>query len=158
MLAVQREFVAYWGWILDTKDEQIIDLLSGDAWLTHAEIGEAVHLSVSAVQRRIRRLREDGVIAGAKATINRAGIRKKLRLYLLLELKNDSRAQLDALTRELREQAMVSDVSLLAGRFDVIVTIDCDDMDTFTDFAMTALNENRNILHCWTLTRLKQLV
>ena len=143
---------------LDDKDLRILDLLSEDAWLTHAEIGDEVHLSVSAIQRRVKRLRENGILTGAKASVDRAGMRNSLRLYLLLELRNDSREALDSLSTKLKKHTLVTEVSLLAGKFDVIVIVDCDCMETFTDFAMHAINENENVRHCWTLTRLKELV
>ena len=144
--------------VLDDRDHRIVDLLSGDAWLTHAEIGAAVHLSVSAVQRRIRRLRECGVITGATATVDRAALRQTLRLYLLLELKNDSRAALDALQKKLGAYQEVSEVSLIAGKFDIIVIVDCNDMERFTELALESINEDENVRHCWTLTRLKELI
>ena len=142
---------------LDEKDHHIVDLLAQDAWMTHAKIGESVHLSPSAVQRRISRLRDSGVIAGATATIKNPSERQPLRMYFLLELRNDGRSQLESLVDKLKSNPDIVDVSLLAGRFDILLTIDCEDPNTSIDFAMDSFNDDENILHCWTLTRLKKL-
>ena len=142
---------------MDAKDRELIQLLRHDAWLTHAQLGEQVNLSPSAVQRRIDRLRAKGVITGAKATIDPSAIEGRTRLYLLLELKDDSKAGLDALKESLRQNEDISGIDLLAGRFDVLLTVDCENIEAFFDYAMTSINQNGNVVHCWTLTRIKQL-
>ncbi len=143
---------------LDEKDHEILRQLQQDAWITHTALGEIVHLSASAVQRRIHRLREDGVITGARATVDEARAGRGLRVYLLLELDNDSALSLESLTRELQAYPEITRVDLLSGKFDVVVMLDCRDMDSFTDIAMTTINKNSNVRHCWTLMRLKTLV
>lgn len=143
---------------LDPKDQTILSLLQEDAWLTHAKIGEHVNLSPSAVQRRIERLREKGILTGAKATIAATALKKTLRVYLMLELHNDGAKKLQALERELKSHREVISLELLLGKFDILLTLDCDDTEHFSNFAMTVLNQNENIRHCWTLTRLKTLI
>ena len=143
---------------LDSKDLTIVQLLRDDAWLTHAKIGEAVHLSPSAVQRRIERLREAGVIAGARATVDPRALKRPFRAYLLLELHDDGARALAALTESLRARPEVIALELLLGQYDILLTVDCDDTEHFSDFAMEALNKNENIKHCSTLTRLKELI
>ncbi|MEZ5893155.1 MAG: Lrp/AsnC family transcriptional regulator [Parvularculaceae bacterium] len=143
--------------LADKKDEEIIRLLRDDAWLTHAQIGERIHLSASAVQRRIERLRAAGAITGAKATIDPAVLQGRSRVYLLLELHRDGKSALDALVGSLKGHADISGIDLLAGGYDILITVDCVDIEAFFEFAMTALNENENVRHCSTLTRLKQL-
>lgn len=143
---------------LDKKDLTIVQLLREDAWLTHAKIGEAVHLSPSAVQRRIERLRETGVITGASATVDPSALKRPFRAYLLLELHNDGAKALDELAASLRARPEVTALELLLGQYDILLTVDCDDTEHFSDFAMDALNKNENIKHCSTLTRLKELL
>ena len=70
---------------------------------------------------------------------------------------NDSKAALDHLVGELRDCEELECVELVTGRFVVVIAMDCADMDSFADIAMSRLNTNPNIRHCWTLTRLKQL-
>ncbi|MDJ0711788.1 MAG: Lrp/AsnC family transcriptional regulator [Woeseiaceae bacterium] len=142
---------------LDGKDLEILRLLQDDAWITHTALGEAVHLSASAVQRRVRRLREERVITGARATVDASKTGHGLRVYLLLELHNDCAESLEVLEKELAAYPEVARVDLLSGKFDIIVVLDCIDMESFTDIAMTAINRNSNVRHCWTLMRLRAL-
>ena len=143
---------------LDDKDLEILRCLQNDAWITHAELGEHVHLSASAVQRRIRKLRKEGVITGAKATIDPGRIGQALRVYLMLELHSDSAESLETFRQDLAAHPEITRVDLLSGKFDIIVVLDCRDMENFTDIAMTTINRNENVRHCWTLMKLKTLV
>ena len=143
---------------LDDKDRDIIKMLQEDAWLTHTKIGEAIHLSPSAVQRRYERLRAQGVISGAKATVDPKALGRRLRMYVLMELHNDSHEQLDLLVTQLKAHKEVSHVDLTLGKFDILLTVDCEDTDVFSEFAMNTLNKNSNIKHCFTLTKLTTLI
>lgn len=49
---------------MDPKDAALLNLLQNDASLTLERLADAVSLSVPAVQRRIKRLRNSGVIKG----------------------------------------------------------------------------------------------
>ena len=49
---------------MDDFDKRILRLVQRNNQMTHAEIGEAVGLSGAAVRRRLKLLRESGVIAG----------------------------------------------------------------------------------------------
>ena len=143
---------------LDDKDREIIRLLKEDAWLTHTKIGEAIHLSPSAVQRRFERLRASGVITGACATVDPKALDQRLRMFVLMELHNDGHEQLEILVRQLKAHPEVSHVDLTLGKFDILLTVDCADTDVFSEFAMNTLNKNANIKHCFTLTKLTTLV
>ena len=143
--------------ILDEKDIAILELLEEDAWLTHVQIGERVHLSASAVQRRIEKLRSNGVIRGAKAVLDKRQMGKGLRVYLVLELNDDSRGSLERIVSDLEGYDEVVSVDLVSGKFDLVMALDCTDTESFTEFAMDRLNSNPNIRHCWTLMRLKNL-
>lgn len=142
---------------LDDKDLEILRLLQEDAWITHTALGEIVHLSTSAVQRRIRRLRNEGVITGARATVDASKTGQGLRVYLLLELHDDSAESLKAFAKELAAYPEIACIDLLSGKFDVIVMLNCRDMESFTDIAMKTINQNSNVRHCWTLMKLKSL-
>ena len=142
---------------LDDKDLEILRQLQDDAWITHTALGEIVHLSASAVQRRIRRMRNEGVITGARATVDATKTGHGLRVYLLLELHDDGAESLENLESELAAYPEVTRIDLLSGKFDIIVMLDCRDMDSFTDIAMATINRNSNVRHCWTLVKLKTL-
>lgn len=68
--------------VLDSFDRAILDLLQRDNTLPQREIAEAVHLSTPAVQRRIKRLQDSGVIAANVAVIDAAKIGRPLTIIV----------------------------------------------------------------------------
>jgi len=57
---------------VDETNRKILSLLAGDGRLSFTELARQTGLSVSAVQQRVRRLEERGVIRGYSAQINPA--------------------------------------------------------------------------------------
>jgi Lrp/AsnC family transcriptional regulator, leucine-responsive regulatory protein len=55
---------------MDETNRKILALLAGDGRLSFTEIAKHTGLSVSAVQQRVRRLEQGGVIRGYSAVIN----------------------------------------------------------------------------------------
>jgi len=55
---------------MDETNRKIVALLAGDGRLSFTELAKHTGLSVSAVQQRVRRLEEGGVIRGYSAVIN----------------------------------------------------------------------------------------
>ncbi|MEM9952065.1 MAG: Lrp/AsnC family transcriptional regulator [Chloroflexota bacterium] len=55
---------------LDTTDWSILRELQADARLSYAEIGRRVGLSSPAVQERVRRMEDNGIIEGYHAKVN----------------------------------------------------------------------------------------
>ena len=73
--------------LLDDKDIAILEILQRNGQLSHAEIGRAVGLGVSAVNERIRKLVQTGVISGWVARLAPAALGLDLLafVYVLLE-------------------------------------------------------------------------
>ena len=55
---------------LDRFDRQLLTLVQEDAGRTAEQLAEQVPLSPSAIQRRLRRMREDGVIQRQTAIVD----------------------------------------------------------------------------------------
>ena len=69
---------------MDTIDKRILMLLADNAELTATEIGAAVGLSVPAVNKRIRRLRQDGAIRRFTVLTDGRQLGKPIAAYILI--------------------------------------------------------------------------
>lgn len=49
---------------MDRIDEQILDLLKGNARMSHQELGDKLGISRVAAMKRVRKLEETGIIKG----------------------------------------------------------------------------------------------
>lgn len=74
---------------LDDYDRAILRLLQDDAARPQREIAERVNLSAPAVQRRIARLEEDGVIARVSAVVDPASVGLPIMVLVEVVLTND---------------------------------------------------------------------
>ncbi|WP_028708445.1 Lrp/AsnC family transcriptional regulator [Propionicicella superfundia] len=55
---------------MESLDQQILGLLIGDGRMSYTDIGRATGLSTSAVQQRVRKLENRGVITGYRAVVS----------------------------------------------------------------------------------------
>lgn len=109
---------------LDRKDARILNALQRNARLTGDELGPVVHLSAAACNRRIKRLRDEGVIEAEVAIISpeRAGFGYVL--TVLVSLKRDHAADaVERLKAGLRERPEVVSAVSVAGRWDFVLSV-----------------------------------
>ncbi len=142
---------------LDSLDRRIVDALAEDAWLTYAALSDRVGLSASAVQRRVERLIAGGVLRGAKAIVDPQSLGRPLRLYVLVELRDESSAALRAFAKRLATTPGIVEAHYLAGDADIVVVLQMANMEEYATFAEQLLNGNPNVRRYTTLTSLRTL-
>jgi Lrp/AsnC family transcriptional regulator, leucine-responsive regulatory protein len=140
---------------VDDRDLRILDELRNDAWLSYADLAGRVHLSASAVQRRVERLIADGVRLGAQARV--ADGRDTL-IYVLVELRDDARATVRGFTESLRASRLVESAHYVAGESDVVVTLRVSGVPEYARFFGERLNDDPRVRRVRTLTSLRRLL
>ena len=58
---------------MDRIDEQILNLIKGNARMSYQEIGDAIGMSRVAAMKRVRKLEESGIIRGYNTRIYKDG-------------------------------------------------------------------------------------
>ena len=141
---------------LDDRDRQILALLRRDAWLTYAALAERVHLSASAVQRRVERLIASGVLLGAEARV--AGDPDEaLTVYLLAELADDSARTIRRFAKAIAAAAEVREAHYVTGEADVMLKLSLDDMAHYDRFVAAYINAEGSVRRFKTLVALRPL-
>jgi DNA-binding Lrp family transcriptional regulator len=139
---------------LDTRDHRILEILRGDAWISYAALARHVHLSASAVQRRVERLIADGVILGAEAKV---AIAAPLRILLLAELADDSAATIERFAAALADAPEVVEAHYVTGEADVALTLELADMAAYDAFVARRINASRLVRRFKTFATLRRL-
>jgi Lrp/AsnC family transcriptional regulator, leucine-responsive regulatory protein len=142
---------------LDDRDDHILELLQADAWLTYAELARRVHLSASAVQRRVERLIALGIITGAHAEVNLNDARAYMYVFLLVELADDAASTINRLARALGSLREVIEAHYVAGDTDVVLKIHVTDMAAYDQFVQRNFNRSPLIRRFKTLAVLRSL-
>ncbi|HEX6741545.1 MAG TPA: Lrp/AsnC family transcriptional regulator [Sphingomicrobium sp.] len=141
---------------LDERDRQILALLRGDAWLTYAALADRVHLSASAVQRRVERLIRSGVLLGAHArTADQPD--EALTVYLLAELADDSAQTIRRFAKAIATAPEVREAHYVTGEADVMLKLSVDDMAHYDRFVAAYVNAESSVRRFKTLVALRPL-
>ena len=107
---------------LDEFDHRLLELLQRDAGQTLTALGETVGLSASAVQRRIKRYREGGLMRQV-AVLNPALLGNITLATVLVALERESAKYHAALCARLRATPEVQQCYVLAGDWDYLVIL-----------------------------------
>ena len=99
--------------MLDVTDHKIIALLQEDGRLTNAELATSVGLSQSACHRRVKRLEDQGVIAGYGAFVDRSKVGLSVMGFVSIKLENHSEDLLEAFARNVDSVDEVVALSLI---------------------------------------------
>lgn len=142
---------------IDARDRRVLDELRRDAWQSYAALAEKLNLSASAVQRRVERLIDRGLILGAHARLSPEARGRPLRAFVLVELLNEGSEALRAFGRRIAARPEVVEASYIAGRTDVVLIVEAAGMEEYADFAERVLNGDRNVRRYSTLSVLRSL-
>lgn len=122
--------------MLDRFDIALLNLVQRDDGQTAEAIAEKVPLSPSAIARRLRRLRSDGVISRTIALLSPRLVERRLRAIVLIQLSEhaDLKGKI-ALEKRLLEAPCVQFCYEIAGPHDIIALFDCETMAAFNESA-----------------------
>src|SRR5262245_33044101 len=104
---------------LDDFDRRILDILQSDCTRAHAEIGDEVGLSGSAVRRRVQAMRAAGVIDREVAILGERF--SGLTVVVMIELERETPEIYAAFKDAMQKDDRVLQCYAVTGRFDVVL-------------------------------------
>ena len=117
---------------LDRLDIRLLNLLQANNLATAEELSASVPLSPSAITRRIRRLRDYGVIARDVAILAPALLADRVRGLVLIRLNAHGESDdLEALRKSLGDTSAVQLCFEISGSFDFGAIVVARDMKSF---------------------------
>lgn len=121
---------------LDRFDIALLNLLQADNLATAETLAQAVPLSGSAIARRVRALREEGLIAADVAILTPALTEDRLRAIVQVQAHEHAEEKgIAALRARLASADEVQLLLNIAGAFDLLVLVVTRNMATFNAFA-----------------------
>ena len=106
---------------------------------------EEVGLSESAVLRRLRRLRAEGVIAGDVAVIDPARVEPRIVLHVLVEMDTQDRKVVDAFQRAMKASPEVQGCWDVTGETDYLVTVAVRSMQEYEAFGIREMIPDKGV-------------
>lgn len=108
---------------LDRIDLRILALLSNNARMSNKEIAANVELAQSSVHERIKRLNENGVLAGSYTDIDLGSMGLPIRALLFIQLAVHRKNELESYLQKLLDIPEVKGGWMITGKFDAVVEI-----------------------------------
>ena len=116
---------------LDATDAEILRLLAEDASLSAGAVGRACGLSQPAAWRRIRRLKDEGVLVGQRLELNRELLGFGVTVFLGVKLATKGRVSLEDFERAISAIPEVESVHHVLGLYDYRLRVTARDLADF---------------------------
>jgi DNA-binding Lrp family transcriptional regulator len=130
---------------MDDTDSKILRLFQSNARLTADAISEEIGLSAPAVQKRLKKLRDTGVIEREIAVLDPARIGREMTIIVEVILERENRAHLDSFKRRMREASCVQQCYYTTGEADFVLILLVRDIKEYEAFTQTYFFDESNI-------------
>lgn len=142
---------------IDRFDRALLRLVQQDARRTIDSLAREVGLSASVAQRRLQRLREQGVIATEIAVLDQRKVGAPLTFLVEIELEHDRPELLPALKAWIEGTGEVQQAWYITGRADCVLVVCVAGVEEFDALMERLMGANRNVRKFTTSLALKTL-
>ena len=139
--------------MIDETDVKLLELLSKDASATATEMMSQVNLSVPAINKRIRKMRQTGVIRRFTTVVDGEKVGKPIMAFILLILQQAS--AVDSLIQYVEADPDVLECYAVTGEYDYIVKVCAADVKAL-ERKLTLLKQRKGVVKSHTLFALKE--
>ncbi|HEX6703703.1 MAG TPA: Lrp/AsnC family transcriptional regulator [Albitalea sp.] len=130
---------------LDALDRQILALYQRDTRLPSERIGAQVGLSAAAVQRRLKRLRERGVIVAETAALDCRALGLDVTAIVQVDLVDESASAARAFRDKVCARADVQQCYGVTGAYDYVLVVIVADLAAYDAFCEACLLHDGNV-------------
>jgi len=130
---------------VDDFDLEILKLVQQDCRMSTEFIGEKIGLSASACQRRIKKLRHQGIIKSEIAVLDAAQLPNCITTIVEITLEKGGEIALDDIIESLEKEDQVQQFYYMAGDVDFMVIIVTPNMEQFDFLSRNLFMSNPNI-------------
>ena len=130
---------------LDRFDLAILDILQADNTTPQRAIAQAVNLSAPAVQRRIQRLKDSGVIRANVAVLDPVKVGKPLTIVLEVHLDNERPDRTAPLRERIAAEDAVQQCYSVTGEADYLLVVNVASMADYEALTRRLFEGDDNI-------------
>lgn len=130
---------------LDRFDRKLLVLVQRDAGQTAEALAVQIGLSASAVQRRLRRLRETGVIVSEVAVVDPLKVGKPNFFLAALEIERERPELIARLRQWMAAEAQIQQVYYVTGTADFVLVVVAPDVGAYDALMSRLMADNPNV-------------
>jgi DNA-binding Lrp family transcriptional regulator len=130
---------------LDDFDRRILDIVQIDSRRPAERIGAEIGLSASAVQRRLVRLRQSGVITGDISLVDPKAVDRPLTLIVDIELERERPELLHSFRAWIAAEPAIQQAWYVTGDGDYVLIVTARDVEAYDALMQRLTTENANV-------------
>lgn len=130
---------------LDQADVVIINTLQENARTSLEQLAHITGLSSATVQRRVKALRDTGVIVREIAVVDPIKVGQSMSFVILVELERERRDQIDIFVRRAVNEPLVQQCYYVTGDADFCLICTAKDMNEFEEMTQRLFFEDTNV-------------
>ncbi len=130
---------------LDRIDVKLLEAVQLNNRLTSDELAGSVGLSATACQRRLKKLRDEGVIEGDVAIVSPKAAGRPVSMLVLVSLERERADIIDRFKNAIRSTKEVMTGYYVTGDADFVLVVTARDMEEYEQFTRRFFYENPDI-------------
>lgn len=142
---------------LDDFDRRLLSLVQSDAGQTTEQLAGNVGLSASAVQRRLKRLRESGVIIREAAILDPRSLGSPTFFVTSLQIEREHPELIAQLRTWLMAQEQVQQAFLVTGQADFVLVVTAPNAESYEALMARLISDNPNV-RCFTTSMVLNVI
>ena len=143
---------------MDEYDRKILSVLSIEGRISMTALGERVGLSKTPVTARVKRLEEEGVITGYRATLSASKLGVEHIAFLEVKLSDTREKALDAFNQAVRAVPEVEACHMIAGGFDYLIKVRTSDIFAYRQVLGEQLSRLPNVASTSTYISMQSVI
>ncbi|EFO30666.1 transcriptional regulator AzlB [Roseibium sp. TrichSKD4] len=128
--------------LLDPSDIRVLRVLQRDASMSIADIAREAGMSQTPCWRRIKKLKEQGIIKQITAVIDRESVGLGFIAYSFVKLAVPSRENMETFDKLVHHWPEVVICERITGAVDYLIKVVADDIKAYDDFLRLKLLDN----------------
>lgn len=129
----------------DRIDKKILIILQKNNRIPNLELAELVGLSPPACLKRVKRLREEGIIVGDVSIINPELAGNAMTLIVSVEMERDRADIYQVFRKSILEAPEVTQCYQISGNYDFMLVVKVKDIQGYEHFVERVLHTDLNI-------------
>lgn len=130
---------------LDHIDRRILQVLQRNNQLTTRQSAEKARISAPTCLRRVRRLRQEKVIAADVSILDPYKVGKSFFVFIEIVLERQSEQLQQAFEKKMQRTDEVMQCYMISGHSDFLIMAQFSNMDAYHEFVRRALTNDSNV-------------
>lgn len=143
---------------LDDFDRRLLALVRENNLAPARVLADKVGLSLSAVLRRLRRLRDERVIVADIAVVNPALTGSALTMHILVQMQQAGPQTMDNFARTIVRHPEITAAWDVTGDDDFLLKVQVGSMEEYDGFVRRALGEDKGVHSFKTLITIRNII